>query len=80
VSPFNGKVELGVVIGRTARYLEAGDDPLSYVAGYAVSHDVSEREFQLERGGQWDKAGQRNVNRRKRETNREEIEKNENLE
>jgi 2-keto-4-pentenoate hydratase/2-oxohepta-3-ene-1,7-dioic acid hydratase in catechol pathway len=49
------EVELGVVIGRTARYLEAGDDPLSYVAGYAVSHDVSEREFQLERGGQWDK-------------------------
>jgi 2-keto-4-pentenoate hydratase/2-oxohepta-3-ene-1,7-dioic acid hydratase in catechol pathway len=49
------EVELGVVIGRTVRYLEDGDDPLSYVAGYAVSHDVSEREFQLERGGQWDK-------------------------
>jgi 2-keto-4-pentenoate hydratase/2-oxohepta-3-ene-1,7-dioic acid hydratase in catechol pathway len=49
------EVELGVVIGRTARYLEDGDDPLSYVAGYVLSHDVSEREFQLERGGQWDK-------------------------
>ncbi len=49
------EVELGVVIGKTARYLADGDDPLSYVAGYAVSHDVSEREFQLERGGTWDK-------------------------
>jgi len=49
------EVELGVVIGRTARYLEPGDDPLSYVAGYLVSHDVSEREFQIERGGTWDK-------------------------
>lgn len=49
------EVELGVVIGRTARYLSDDDDPLAYVAGYAVSHDVSEREFQLERGGQWDK-------------------------
>ncbi|WP_061961951.1 fumarylacetoacetate hydrolase family protein [Demequina flava] len=49
------EVELGVVIGRTARYIGDDEDPLSYVAGYAVSHDVSEREFQLERGGQWDK-------------------------
>ena len=49
------EVELGVVMGRTARYLADDDDPLAYVAGYAVSHDVSEREFQLERGGQWDK-------------------------
>ncbi|GDY30266.1 fumarylacetoacetate hydrolase family protein [Gandjariella thermophila] len=49
------EVELGVVIGRTARYLEPDDDPLSYVAGYVVSHDVSEREFQIERGGTWDK-------------------------
>ncbi|MET4638342.1 fumarylacetoacetate hydrolase family protein [Mycetocola sp. 2940] len=49
------EVELGVVIGRTARYLESPADALDYVAGYAVSHDVSEREFQLERGGQWDK-------------------------
>jgi 2-keto-4-pentenoate hydratase/2-oxohepta-3-ene-1,7-dioic acid hydratase in catechol pathway len=49
------EVELGVVIGRTARYLDTPEDGLACVAGYAVSHDVSEREFQLERGGQWDK-------------------------
>ena len=49
------EVELGVVIGTTARYLASPDDALDHVAGYAVSHDVSEREFQLERGGQWDK-------------------------
>jgi 2-keto-4-pentenoate hydratase/2-oxohepta-3-ene-1,7-dioic acid hydratase in catechol pathway len=49
------EVELAVVIGRTAKYLESSDNPLDYVAGYAISNDVSEREFQLERGGQWDK-------------------------
>ncbi|MEV0425579.1 fumarylacetoacetate hydrolase family protein [Micromonospora sp. NPDC050495] len=49
------EVELGVLIGRTARYLDTPDDALAYVAGYLISHDVSEREFQLERGGQWDK-------------------------
>jgi 2-keto-4-pentenoate hydratase/2-oxohepta-3-ene-1,7-dioic acid hydratase in catechol pathway len=49
------EVELGVVIGRTARYLESDADAMACVAGYTVSHDVSEREFQLERGGQWDK-------------------------
>ena len=49
------EVELGVVIGTTARYLGSPDEALAHVAGYAVSHDVSEREFQLERGGQWDK-------------------------
>lgn len=49
------EVELGVVIGSTARYLESPDHALAHVAGYVVSHDVSEREFQLERGGQWDK-------------------------
>ena len=49
------EVELGVVIGTTARYLGSPDEALGHVAGYAVSHDVSEREFQLERGGQWDK-------------------------
>ncbi|BDZ64079.1 fumarylacetoacetate hydrolase family protein [Agromyces mangrovi Wang et al. 2018] len=49
------EVELGVVIGTTARYLESPADALAHVAGYATSHDVSEREFQLERGGQWDK-------------------------
>ncbi|MFI5651660.1 fumarylacetoacetate hydrolase family protein [Streptomyces anulatus] len=49
------EVELAVVIGRTARYLDGDEDALACVAGYAVSHDVSERAFQLERGGQWDK-------------------------
>jgi 2-keto-4-pentenoate hydratase/2-oxohepta-3-ene-1,7-dioic acid hydratase in catechol pathway len=49
------EVELGVVIGATARYLETTDDAQAVIAGYLVSHDVSEREFQLERGGQWDK-------------------------
>ena len=49
------EVELAVVIGRTARYLESHEEALACIAGYALSHDVSEREFQLERGGQWDK-------------------------
>jgi 2-keto-4-pentenoate hydratase/2-oxohepta-3-ene-1,7-dioic acid hydratase in catechol pathway len=49
------EVELAVVIGRTARYLDSPADALAHVAGYAVCNDVSEREFQLERGGQWDK-------------------------
>jgi 2-keto-4-pentenoate hydratase/2-oxohepta-3-ene-1,7-dioic acid hydratase in catechol pathway len=49
------EVELGVVIGKTARYLDSPDDALDHVAGYVLSHDVSEREFQIHRGGQWDK-------------------------
>ncbi|MEU8599811.1 fumarylacetoacetate hydrolase family protein [Streptomyces parvulus] len=49
------EVELAVVIGRTARYLESAEEGLACVAGYAVAHDVSEREFQIERGGTWDK-------------------------
>jgi len=49
------EVELGVVIGRTARYLESPEAAADVIAGYVLSHDVSEREFQLERGGQWDK-------------------------
>lgn len=49
------EVELAVVIGRTARYLDSEADADAVIAGYALSHDVSEREFQLERGGQWDK-------------------------
>jgi len=48
------EVELGVVIGRTARYVEEAE-ALSYVAGYLTINDLSEREFQLERGTQWDK-------------------------
>lgn len=47
------EVELGVVIGKKARYLDDVDAAREVIAGYVVSHDVSEREFQLERGGQW---------------------------
>lgn len=47
------EVELGIVVGRTCRYLESEEAALAAVAGYMVCHDVSEREFQLERGGQW---------------------------
>ena len=49
------EVELAVVIGAPARYLASPDDAAASIAGYAISNDVSEREFQLERGGQWDK-------------------------
>ena len=49
------EVELGIVIGSTARYLPDADSARAVIAGYCVSHDVSERHFQLERGGQWDK-------------------------
>jgi 2-keto-4-pentenoate hydratase/2-oxohepta-3-ene-1,7-dioic acid hydratase in catechol pathway len=49
------EVELGVVIGKTARYVEDVSKALSHVAGYCISNDVSERAFQLERGGSWDK-------------------------
>lgn len=47
------EVELAVVIGETARYLPDQKAALATIAGYCVSHDVSERAFQLERGGQW---------------------------
>jgi 2,4-didehydro-3-deoxy-L-rhamnonate hydrolase len=48
------EVELGVVIGTTSRYVEESN-ALSHVAGYCLVNDLSEREFQLERGGTWDK-------------------------
>ena len=48
------EVELGIVIGREARYVSE-DEALDHVAGYCTVNDVSEREFQLERGGQWTK-------------------------
>ena len=48
------EVELAVVIGRRAAYVTEAD-ALNYVAGYVLHHDVSERAFQLERGGTWDK-------------------------
>lgn len=48
------EVELGVVIGKGGKYI-AEQDALSHVAGYCVVNDVSEREYQIERGGTWDK-------------------------
>lgn len=48
------EVELGVVIGRTAQYVEEAD-ALDFVAGYVLANDISEREWQIERGGQWTK-------------------------
>lgn len=47
------EVELGVVIARTARYLPDPGAARRVIGGYVLSNDVSEREFQLERGGQW---------------------------
>lgn len=50
------EVELGVVVGRTARYLDSPDEALNYIAGFVVSNDVSERTFQTDHsGGQWSK-------------------------
>ena len=48
------EVELGVVIGTGGKYIEEGD-ALAHVAGYCVINDVSEREYQFDRGGTWDK-------------------------
>ena len=48
------EVELGIVIGSRARYVSLADAP-AHIAGYCIVNDVSEREFQLERGSQWDK-------------------------
>jgi 2,4-didehydro-3-deoxy-L-rhamnonate hydrolase len=48
------EVELGVVIGRRASYVQQ-TEALDHVAGYCVVNDVSEREYQIERGGTWDK-------------------------
>lgn len=49
------EVELGIVIGRRTSYLDTVDDARDAIAGYVVVNDVSERAFQLERGGQWSK-------------------------
>jgi 2-keto-4-pentenoate hydratase/2-oxohepta-3-ene-1,7-dioic acid hydratase in catechol pathway len=48
------EVELGIVIGSTARYVDI-KDARNHIAGYCVVNDVSEREYQMERGGQWTK-------------------------
>lgn len=49
------EVELGVVIGKDARYLGSTKEAKNHIAGYTIVNDVSERAFQLERGGQWTK-------------------------
>ena len=49
------EVELGVVIGKRTSYLDSVDDARAAIAGYVVVNDVSERAFQIERGGQWSK-------------------------
>lgn len=49
------EVELALVIGRTARYLPAKEAARDHVAGFCIANDVSERSFQIERGGQWSK-------------------------
>lgn len=48
------EVELGIVIGRRAAYVSE-EEALDHVAGYCLVNDVSEREYQIERGGTWDK-------------------------
>ena len=47
------EVELGVVLGKDALYLQNVKDAEDMIAGYCIVHDISEREFQLHRGGQW---------------------------
>jgi 2-keto-4-pentenoate hydratase/2-oxohepta-3-ene-1,7-dioic acid hydratase in catechol pathway len=47
------EAEVGVLIGRQARYLRDESDADACIGGYVISHDVSEREWQMERGGQW---------------------------
>ncbi|MFD1714792.1 fumarylacetoacetate hydrolase family protein [Amnibacterium flavum] len=49
------EVELGIVIGRRTSYLDSVDEARDAIAGYTVVNDVSERAFQIERGGQWSK-------------------------
>lgn len=49
------EVELAIVIGKRASYLSSAAEAASVIAGYAISQDVSERHWQLERGGTWDK-------------------------
>ncbi|MFT0859688.1 fumarylacetoacetate hydrolase family protein [Ancylobacter sp. G4_0304] len=46
------EVELGIVIGKTARYVEEAEAP-AHIAGFCLANDVSERAFQIEQGGQW---------------------------
>jgi len=54
-SQVDWEIEVGVVVGRNARYLSSSEEAELYIAGYCISHDVSERDFQFNRGGQWTK-------------------------
>ncbi len=49
------EIELGIIIGKDCKYLDSENDAYKFIAGYTISNDVSEREFQIERGGQWTK-------------------------
>ena len=49
------EIELGIIIKKDCRYLSSEEESVDYIAGHTISHDVSEREFQIERGGQWTK-------------------------
>jgi 2,4-didehydro-3-deoxy-L-rhamnonate hydrolase len=49
------EVELGIIVGKEATYLNSINEANDFIAGFCISHDVSERAFQLERGGQWTK-------------------------
>ncbi|MFE7528925.1 fumarylacetoacetate hydrolase family protein [Kitasatospora sp. NPDC057542] len=49
------EAELAIVVGRTARYLDSHAEAAGVIAGYTIANDVTERAFQFERGGQWDK-------------------------
>ena len=49
------EIELGVIVGKEARYLASPADASDHIAGYCLTHDVSERAFQLEHNGQWTK-------------------------
>ena len=65
------EVELAVVIGKQARYVETDEEALACIAGYAVSNDVSERAFQIEQsGGQWSKGAARRSTRSARRWSR----------
>jgi 2,4-diketo-3-deoxy-L-fuconate hydrolase len=54
-SKVDWEVELGFVIGKDASYLDSAAQAADHIAGYCISHDVSARDFQLERAGQWTK-------------------------
>lgn len=56
------EVEIGIVIGRRASYLESSEESIEYIAGFVAANDLSERDFQLTAsGGQWSKASAHQV-------------------